>query len=502
MKSILKSILALAMLTLFPNINWAMGQTVNVNRWIELHSESVGRTMLLKFVADSPNTGVRLVCGAQDTTITVGTNWTDFLFYVPNDTVKIYGNVKEFDCRNQLLSGINISNNTGLVTLDCQYNSLSTLDLSWLTALEEVRCNNNSLTFLNLGGCTNLQELDCRENNLTSLGLSSCTALRNLNCKQNNLFSLDLSGCMALEDLNCEINHLSSLDLSNYTALRSLYCWNNNLTSLDLNNCTSLEELECPVNNISSLNLTGCTALTYFFCDENKLTSLDLSGFTALETLGCFYNDLTSLILTNCVSLRTLYCSYNNLSSLDLRGCTKLKTLWCYTNNISDIKIGVSKPYMIKCNDNNLSACGLDSLFHQLPINTSSGTYTIYVHGNPGTYSCRDTIATNRNWNVSGGSSPIVNTEYGCPYFTLGVEEMNNTINAKIYPNPVTNNLYIECENDIKSIEIYDALGRKIISKEDHSDKTSIDFSNLGNGVYILKLRVAEGTGEFKVIKQ
>jgi len=43
MKSMFKSILALAMLTLFANINWAMGQTVNMNRWIELESDSVER---------------------------------------------------------------------------------------------------------------------------------------------------------------------------------------------------------------------------------------------------------------------------------------------------------------------------------------------------------------------------------------------------------------------------------------------------------------------------
>ncbi|HNY62846.1 MAG TPA: T9SS type A sorting domain-containing protein [Bacteroidales bacterium] len=446
MKSIFKSILALAMLTLFANINLATGQTVNMNRWIELTSGNIGVTKQFKISADSTNTGVRLVCGTLDTTITVGTDWTNFSVYTLNYAIKIYGNITGFECNNNVLTGLNVSQNTALTTLNCKSNSLSSLNVSTLTALEELICEFNNLNVLNLSGCTALKKLSCSGNNLASLNISNCTALIYLECFVNNL------------------------------------------TSLDLNNCTALKELDCAIND---------------------LTSLDLHNCTVLENINCEDNDITSLNLNNCANLEELVCFTNNLSSLDLSSCTSLKILRCETNNISSIKISSSDSLrLFRCYDNNLSACGLDSIFHQLPIRSVDNKGEIMIkynsETNPGAYSCRDTIATNRNWRVLDRTNDIVNTNYECPYFTFGSDVVKITtyhINAQIYPNPVSNNLYIECENDIKSIEIYDALGRKIISKEGHSDKTSIDFSNLGNGVYILKLRVAEGTGEFKVIK-
>jgi len=62
--------------------------------------------------------------------------------------------------------------------------------------------------------------------------------------------------------------------------------------------------------------------------------------------------------------------------------------------------------------------------------------------------------------------------------------------------------LNIECEERIESLDIYDALGRKVISKENTPKSTTIDVSNLDNGIYILKLRTAKGSGEYKVVKQ
>ncbi|HHT52052.1 MAG TPA: hypothetical protein GX007_02580 [Bacteroidales bacterium] len=141
MKSMFKSILALAMLTLFANINWAMGQTVNMNRWIELESDSVERVITFKFAADSPNTKARLLCGTLDTTFSIGTYLYYFSFYVPSHTVTIYGDITKFDCSSRYLTELDISNNTGLTTLYCHSNSFISLDFSGQTALEELDCS-------------------------------------------------------------------------------------------------------------------------------------------------------------------------------------------------------------------------------------------------------------------------------------------------------------------------------------------------------------------------
>jgi hypothetical protein len=280
---------------------------------------------------------------------------------------------------------------------------------------------------------------------------------------------------------------VTELDASNNTGLVVLHCWNNNLSSLNVSGLTILEELECGDNNLSSLDASGLTALKDLYCYDNNLSSLLVDGLTALKMLLCFGN---------------------NLSFLSVNGLTVLKGLYCYTNNLSTIKIsGCDSLNYIDCSGNNLSACGLDSLFHQLPRRPIDNKGFIMIrdggeNDQPGAYSCRDTIATNRNWNVWDNATPIINSNYECPYFTLGIEELIvNNINARVYPNPVSNYLNIECEESINKLELYDAFGRIVISQESVQNNTSIDVSNLANGIYILKLRTAEGVGEYKVVK-
>ncbi len=77
---------------------------------------------------------------------------------------------------------------------------------------------------------------------------------------------------------------------------------------------------------------------------------------------------------------------------------------------------------------------------------------------------------------------------------------MVNNVEAKIYPNPASNNLNIECEERISNLELYDALGKMLISKENVLDNTFIDVSNFNSGIYILKIRTDKGSGEYKVI--
>jgi len=82
-----------------------------------------------------------------------------------------------------------------------------------------------------------------------------------------------------------------------------------------------------------------------------------------------------------------------------------------------------------------------------------------------------------------------------------GIAETLPNINAKVHPNPVISDLKIECEKNIDKLELYDSFGRIVISQENVLNNTSIDVSSLANGIYILKLRTAEGVGEYKVVK-
>lgn len=245
--------------------------------------------------------------------------------------------------------------------------------------------------------------------------------------------------------------------------------------------------------------------------NTDKLTGLDASNNKGLVFLDCYDNNITNINVSGLKNLWDFSCAYNSLTSLDISGLDSLSHLHCGGNQLTSLDIrGLSKLIGIACFDNQLSACGLDSIFHQLPSRFINNDATIYIQSdeetNPGVETCRDTIATNRNWKVVNYHNwgqilqPIVNITYSCPYFTLDIEEVKqDNISAKVYPNPAKDAINIETKEKIKDITLYDVAGKEILRTKEIKN---IDVSYLENGIYILKLCTQKGTGEYKVIKQ
>ena len=273
--------------------------------------------------------------------------------------VQYFTNLKDLDCRYNLLTSLDVSKNTALTTLYCDYNQLTSLNVS-NTALRTLYCHNNQLASLDVSNnmaltklsCawnqlitldvsnnTALTDLSCFGNQLTSLDVSNNTALTDLSCFGNQLTSLDVSNNTALTDLSCNSNQLTYLDVSKNTALKALYCYNNQLTTLDLSNNTALTDLSCSSNQLTNLNVSGCTALTKLSCDSNQLTTLDVSNNTALETLYCYSNKLTTLDVSNNTALKVLYCYNNQLTTLNVSGCTALTKLNCGANQLTTLDV-------------------------------------------------------------------------------------------------------------------------------------------------------------------
>ena len=124
-----------------------------------------------------------------------------------------------------LLSSIDVSQNTNLITLNArnQYGSSGIYNVygqfPWLAAHPNVA----PLTNVNVTGLTNLQYLDLAENGLLS--------------------SLDISTNTALKYLRISYTTISSVDYSNNTELTILSCAATQQTELDLSNCDNLEQL-------------------------------------------------------------------------------------------------------------------------------------------------------------------------------------------------------------------------------------------------------------------
>lgn len=79
------------------------------------------------------------------------------------------------------------------------------------------------------------------------------------------------------------------------------------------------------------------------------------------------------------------------------------------------------------------------------------------------------------------------------------VNDLSNTNDIKIYPNPSSNILQIESSDNIENIKIYDISGRLVIQQKTVSDE--VDISKLSIGSYIIQIQTKRGIAIRKIQK-
>ena len=83
-----------------------------------------------------------------------------------------------------------------------------------------------------------------------------------------------------------------------------------------------------------------------------------------------------------------------------------------------------------------------------------------------------------------------------------GVETSKN-ITFSYYPKPVTEKLYLNSSESIRTIKVFTINGNLIQSLTFHDECVSIDFSQLKSGIYFLEVNGMQETKEnIKIIKQ
>ncbi len=75
-----------------------------------------------------------------------------------------------------------------------------------------------------------------------------------------------------------------------------------------------------------------------------------------------------------------------------------------------------------------------------------------------------------------------------------------NKITLNLYPNPASNYVYFSGFDDRIYLEVFDALGKNIISKTIDYNQNSINVSELSSGVYLFKLNNSKSTTIKRVI--
>ena len=85
---------------------------------------------------------------------------------------------------------------------------------------------------------------------------------------------------------------------------------------------------------------------------------------------------------------------------------------------------------------------------------------------------------------------------------SLSNSDYETDATISVYPNPTNGNVNINCNNTIKSVQLFDVQGRLLQTNLVNENQTSIDISNKSKGVYFLKIISDKGIGVEKIVRE
>ncbi len=80
--------------------------------------------------------------------------------------------------------------------------------------------------------------------------------------------------------------------------------------------------------------------------------------------------------------------------------------------------------------------------------------------------------------------------------------DVNIDASISVYPNPTKGTVNINCNNNIKSVQLYDMQGRILQTSLVNQNQATFDISSQSSGVYFVKIISEKGIGVQKVIKE
>jgi len=278
----------------------------------------------------------------------------------------------------------------------------------------------------------------------------------------NNDGEIQVSEAEVVNHLSISFLPITSLEgIQSFTSLEHLSCAKNynsayTLTEIDLSNNIYLTYLNLRRNDLEVIDLSNNIDLTTLVLDGNRLTSIDLLNNINLIRLqlvnmiesggpGINYLDLSSNI-----NLRFVGVQCSNLSFLNIKNGNN--------QNIEDL--------IADCNPSLFCIMVDDENYNNYPECIFNGSVMV-------------------GWCIGDG---VVLSE-DCE---LGVIE-NTTNSFTIYPNPVQNVLFIETQQPIETVKIYNLQGQLITE----GSTSRIDVSQLSAGLYFVQVAVA-GKREIK----
>lgn len=314
--------------------------------------------------------------------------------------------------------------------------------------------------------------LDVNNRNIASItGINNFANLTAFYCYSNVLTSLNISGMQNLGIFGCDMNQLTTLEMNDLPALKVFNCKENNLTALDVTQFPNLEVVTCRLNQLATISVTGLSKLSFLDCSFNQLSTLYLHGLSLLRYLNCDNNRLLGLDFNHTPGLTEVQCSRNEISFLDFSMIHHALEAACYNNQLIEIRMNNGFEDTIGFNTN-------EPLLYMC-VDAAEETYIENLLASYGYYS--------------------VNVSTNCALAVADFEKANTVI---LYPNPATNILYIQSENNgtISSLQVYNILGQ-LVKKAIPNESAGIDVSALEKGNYFVKVDWGNGISNLRFVK-
>jgi len=140
---------------------------------------------------------------------------------------------------------------------------------------------------------------------------------------------------------------------------------------------------------------------------------------------------------------------------------------------------------------NTVLANTVNSILPSLDLNGTS-TLTIDSEGSVWTHGTQNAIKL---------IDDDIATEYRTQSSSLSIKDTEIDTGISIFPNPVTENIHINFEqNGEYAFAIYDITGKKLYHQKEMNQKNSLTLTNYASGIYFLKIKEI-GTNKIKNVK-
>jgi len=386
---------------------------------------------------------------------------------------------------------VNLTGLDGLTTIGgrleithCNY-LISLTGLNGLTYIGNHLFITYNLYLKSLAGMESVTTVEGLVDIMYNQSLTSLTGLEGLTFVENHLWIVDndqltcLLGLEGLKELGGSLHISQNANMTNLSGLDGLTSIGGSLEIEDnpvLISITGLEHINyigghlVVSGNDILPNLEGLNNITYIggrlsLSENNNLT--DLTGLNGLEVI----NGFQGLVIFSNANLTNL----NGIDNLELvNGSIFIGILDPWIGGLgnpvlTDISAleNLAPDSILSLNiifNNSLSNCSIQNICHYL---AASNSY-VEIHDN------------------APGCNTVEEVEETCE--SVSVNEVSLKNEFSFYPNPATNEIFIESKNlaNIVEIRIYNPVGQIIIKQKGIPNR--IDISALNKGIYFVDI--------------